>query len=115
MLGNIITVVVVGPLKMDHIISEIKTRFGISIVIEHPCYGKICSFDIEITNDMFPNSTLIVYYVKNENDIYHGKTFITTSSLTENFVSIIQSWHSGTGNLRKPAAFHLKWEVIDIW
>lgn len=63
------------------------TRYG---NLEHhqiPCYYHLtCSFNITVQKDMMPQSTVIVYYVKNKIYLYEGSTNITTVDLGANHV-----------------------------
>lgn len=53
------------------------------------CNGKVsCEFNVKITKQMIPQSTVMVYSVKNKQSIYQGKTIIETEDLSENYVCV---------------------------
>ena len=75
---------------MDVVIVNIVTRNGENQVFERNCgYKTTCSLHIIISEDMKPHSTVIVYFIKNQYQIFKGQTEIRFEKLSNNFLSTL--------------------------
>ncbi|KAL7011281.1 hypothetical protein ACKWTF_014213 [Chironomus riparius] len=64
--------------QMDEIVYDVMTRHGCISSNKVTC-GQICKFSVLITEQMMPQSTVVVYYVEDKGVVRQGSTVISTT------------------------------------
>lgn len=65
------------------------TRTGIKESRQIDCdFQTTCEFSIYVTKSMMPSAKVLVYYVKDKDNISYGETVISSEELGYNTVSI---------------------------
>ena len=87
-IDDTLKVFVASDQSLHGIIYVIVTRYGNSDAKQVDCKGKLlCDFDVDMEETMMPQSTIMVYDVRDQQTIYQGKTEVETQNLGDNYVS----------------------------
>lgn len=85
-----VTVSVVHFEKMEAIVIDVATRFGVIEARKVTCNEKkVCKFNLKITEKMLPDCVVNAFFVKDKHKIYHGKVNIVSDFLGGNNVSTV--------------------------
>ncbi|XP_070506231.1 CD109 antigen-like [Chironomus tepperi] len=88
-LYDIVKIYVSHDEPLNDIVYSIVTRYGNSLTKQVKCnMKKMCIFEIEVDDKMMPQSTILVYDVRNQQTIYQGQDEIKTENLGINFLTV---------------------------
>ncbi|XP_070504806.1 CD109 antigen-like [Chironomus tepperi] len=87
--GDMINVHIRGDAEIDQLIGIVMSRHGNIESHQIYCNYRInCKFNFTIKGDMMPEAKVVVYYLKDRINMYHGETTITTVELGKNTLDI---------------------------
>ncbi|XP_070504796.1 thioester-containing protein 1 allele R1-like [Chironomus tepperi] len=93
--GDVINVHIRGDSEINQLIGIVMSRHGNIKSHQIYCNYRInCKFNFTIKEDMMPEAKVVVYYLKDRINMYHGETTITTAEMSRNTLDI--DVHSST-------------------